>query len=153
MRRTGWNWLLKIYAKEGECLRRCWNIILQGAGWGCSWMCGENVCGGVAVFVPIIDHIPPVRGSLIFEVCHIYPGKGSFTSFATYWANLLILPYWDIRKATHSLDLCNSRIIHVSLNASWSASASCCSVGKATGPQCSRSSQTQHPSTGEQILL
>lgn len=49
---------------------------------------------------------------MIFEVCHIYPGKGSFTSFATCWAKLLILPYWDIKKATHSLDLCNFRIIH-----------------------------------------
>lgn len=95
----------------GECLR-CWNIILQGVGWGCSWMCGENIYGVVAVFVPVIDHRPPVGGSLIFEVCHIYPGKG-FLRLLGQALDSSLLGYNEKKRGTHSLDLCNSRIIHV----------------------------------------
>lgn len=61
-------------------------------------MCEEDTCGVVAVFVPVIDHGRPVRGSVIFELCHSCPGKGSFPGFAACWAKLLILPYWEIMR-------------------------------------------------------
>lgn len=50
---------------------RPWDGIALGCVGKCAW--------GVAVFVPIPDHRPPVRGSVTSELCHNCPGKGCFT--------------------------------------------------------------------------
>lgn len=75
----------KYKTRAGECPWRCWNITSQGVGEGCCWMCvcmcvcvSGAVCGIVAVFAPVIDHSPPVTGSLFLSyvpTCLAKPGS------------------------------------------------------------------------------
>lgn len=63
------------------------------------------MCGVVAVFVPILDQGPPVRGSVISELCHsCLRGQAVDSS---------LLGDNEETKSTGSLDWCNPRRIHI----------------------------------------
>lgn len=88
---------------------RMWGRVATGHG-------GRgDVCGVVALFAPITDHSPPVRGSVISALCSNFPGKGWFVhGLCCLLGQAVDSPLFgdnEEKKAAHSLGWCNPRII------------------------------------------
>ena len=165
--RRRWNYW-KYKTQAGECPWRCWNIMLQGVGEGCCWMC-VCVCLGLCVGSWL---------SLLLLLITVLQWQEAYfwAMFQLAWQRLVhglccllgqavdspLLGDNEEKKAAHSLGGVIPRsftdMASLSLFLPWvdtymqlqdllASLATLRSAGKSTGLQCSRSSPAQYPSS------